>query len=77
MPRVAGPQRPMRALARSRTRAMPSARLRTRPARRMAAFRKSIISGPLMMAFLKAAARRAGRIRQLADGVARVRDRIL
>ncbi len=34
-------------------------------------------SGPLMMAFLKAAARRAGRIRQLADGVARVRDRIL
>ena len=32
-------------------------------------------SGPLMMAFLKAAARRAGRVRRLADGVARVRER--
>ncbi len=32
-------------------------------------------SGPLMMAFLKAAARRAGRMRRLTDGVARVRER--
>ncbi|HOZ94826.1 MAG TPA: gamma-glutamyl-gamma-aminobutyrate hydrolase family protein, partial [Ottowia sp.] len=32
-------------------------------------------SGPLMMAFLKAAARRAGRVRRLAEGVARVRER--
>lgn len=32
-------------------------------------------SGPLMMAFLKAAARRAGHVRRLADGMARVRDR--
>ena len=32
-------------------------------------------SGPLMMAFLKAAARRAGRMRRLSDGVARVRER--
>lgn len=32
-------------------------------------------SGPLMMAFLKAAARRAGRVRRLAHGVARVRER--
>lgn len=32
-------------------------------------------SGPLMMAFLRAAARRAGRVRRLADGVARVRER--
>ena len=35
------------ALARSRTRATPSASRRTRPARRAAAFRKAIISGPL------------------------------
>ena len=33
-------------------------------------------SGPLMMAFLKAAARRAGRMRVLTDGVARVRESI-
>ena len=32
-------------------------------------------SGPLLMAFLKAALRRAGRVRQLADRVARVRER--
>ena len=32
-------------------------------------------SGPLMMAFLKAAARRAGRVRRLTDGMARVRER--
>ena len=32
-------------------------------------------SGPLMMSFLKAAARRAGRMRRLTDGVARVRER--
>ncbi|MCA0326455.1 MAG: gamma-glutamyl-gamma-aminobutyrate hydrolase family protein [Proteobacteria bacterium] len=32
-------------------------------------------SGPLMMAFLKAAARRAGHMRRLASGVARVRER--
>ena len=32
-------------------------------------------SGPLMMAFLKAALRRAGRVRRLADSVARVRER--
>lgn len=31
-------------------------------------------SGPLMMAFLKAAARRAGRLRRLANGMARVRQ---
>ena len=34
-------------------------------------------SGPLMMAFLKAAARRAGRLRRLAHGVPRVRERFL
>ena len=34
-------------------------------------------SGPLMMAFLKAALRRAGRVRRLADGMSRVRDRAL
>ena len=33
-------------------------------------------SGPLMMDFLKAALRRAGNVRRLARGVARVRDRI-
>ena len=33
-------------------------------------------SGPLMMAFLRAAARRAGRVRRLAHGMARVRERI-
>ncbi len=32
-------------------------------------------SGPLMMAFLRAARRRAGRVRRLAHGVAQVRDR--
>ena len=32
-------------------------------------------SGPLMMDFLKAAMRRAGRVRSLADGMARVRER--
>ncbi len=32
-------------------------------------------SGPLMMAFLKAATRRAGSVRRLAHGVARVRER--
>ena len=34
-------------------------------------------SGPLMMAFLKAALRRAGRVRRLADGMSRVRERAL
>ena len=34
-------------------------------------------SGPLMMAFLKAALRRAGRVRRLADQVSRVRERAL
>jgi putative glutamine amidotransferase len=34
-------------------------------------------SGPLMMAFLKAAARRAGRVRRLAHGVALVRERAI
>jgi len=33
-------------------------------------------SGPLMMAFLKAAARRAGHMRVLTDGVVRVREKI-
>ena len=33
-------------------------------------------SGPLMMAFLKAAARRAGRMRRLVDEMARVRDAV-
>ncbi len=32
-------------------------------------------SGPLMMAFLKAALRRAGRVRRLTDGMSRVRER--
>ena len=32
-------------------------------------------SGPLMMAFLKAALRRAGRLRRLAHGVSQVRER--
>lgn len=34
-------------------------------------------SGPLMMAFLKAALRRAGRVRRLTDGMSRVRERAL
>ena len=34
-------------------------------------------SGPLMMAFLKAALRRAGRVRRLADGMNRVRERAM
>jgi len=34
-------------------------------------------SGPLMMAFLKAALRRAGRVRRIADSVNRVRERAL
>ncbi|MBS0405665.1 MAG: gamma-glutamyl-gamma-aminobutyrate hydrolase family protein, partial [Proteobacteria bacterium] len=32
-------------------------------------------SGPLMMAFLKAALRRAGRVRRLTEGMSRVRER--